>query len=190
MTGRHLTTADVAEKLGVSVVAVYKMRSISNKLRRAGQEGPLLPEPVAIEGNSPLYDEAAIDAFAQERARRAPSQRGRRPRLMPGLARDAAFAERLRAAIADGAGAPEVPTQAALIDLLGLNVVTFGERMRGRTRWTDAELEVIRRTLGVDTTDANEVVDRARAAKRQARAARSHMRSAALRISSGARPFG
>ena len=70
MTGRHLTTADVAEKLGVSVVAVYKMRSISNKLRRAGQEGPLLPEPVAIEGNSPLYDEAAIDAFAQERARR------------------------------------------------------------------------------------------------------------------------
>jgi len=33
---------------------------------------------------------------------------------------------------------------------------------------------VIRRTLGVDTTDANEVVDRARAAKRQARAARSH----------------
>ena len=88
--------------------------------------------------------------------------------------RDAAFAERLRAAIADGAGAPEVPTQAALLDLLGLNVVTFGERMRGRTRWTDAELEVIRRTLGVDTTDANEVVDRARAAKRQARAARSH----------------
>jgi len=119
---------------------------------------------VRFEGNSPLYDEAEIDQFVLERAQRTPSQRGRRPRVNP-HAEEATFADRLRRAIAAGDGLPEIGTQAALIERLGLNVVTFGERMRGRTRWKPGELEIISAALGVDVSDANSVVEEARATR-------------------------
>lgn len=155
---RRLTSAEVADKMQVKVGWVYKLR-VEARHRETG-----FPNPVAFNGRSPLFSEAAIDAYIAGRAEREPSSRGRPPRTEIG-APDETFAGRLRRAIAAGEGRPDVPTQAALIALLDLNVVTFGERMRGRTRWTTAELTRIHELVGVDVDDANDVVDATRASR-------------------------
>lgn len=145
-----LDSAQVAKRLDVTVGRVYKLR--------VGD--PSFPAPVAFRGRSPLYASNDIESFIQERSGRAPATRGRRPRrLAPGVVDPSLFSERLRQTIASGVGRPDVMTQADLIALLGLNPITFGHRMRGRTRWRPSELDEIRRRLGMDTTDANEVVD-------------------------------
>lgn len=159
---RHLTSSDVAAKLGVSVATVYKLSVDSRRRLNA------FPAPVAFRGRSPLYSEAAIDAFIELRDSRPPSARGRRSRTEL-LVDDGSFASRLRRAVADGTGLPDIPTQNALATLLGLNLIPFGERMRGHTRWTAAELELINHTLGIDTSDANDMVDARRREKARAR---------------------
>lgn len=151
-----LDSVQVAARLGISVGAVYKLRT----------QNDLFPRPERYSGRSPLYSSVAIDEFMTRRSNRGPSTSGRRPRLVPaGVVDTSVFAERLRQSIADGAGAPEITTQAQLIDMLGLNVVTFGQRMRGRTSWKDSELEFISKRLAVDVSDANDVVNAARAAR-------------------------
>lgn len=162
---RQLASSDVAEKLGVSVATVYKLSVDS---RRGHSD---FPRPVAFRGRSPLYSEAAIDAFILKRNLRQPSARGRRPRTDV-RADDGTFASRLRRAIADGDGLPEVPTQNALAALLGINPIPFGERMRGHTRWKPAELDLIQNTLHIDTVDANDVVDETRKHSHQSRSQR------------------
>lgn len=147
---RQLTSEEVATKLNVSIGWVYKLRVDARR-------GNGFPNPVGFQGRSPLYSEAAIDAYIAARADRSPSDRGRKSRTELTIDDDT-FAGRLRRAIANGDGRPDAPTQAALIALLGLNVVTFGERMRGRTRWKESELTLIRSTVGLDTADANEAV--------------------------------
>ena len=147
----HLTSAEVAAKLGVTVATVYKLSVDSRRRLNA------FPFPVAFAGRSPLYSEAAIEEFIASRSARKPSARGRRARTE--LVDDGTFAGRVRQAIANGAGLPDAPTQNALAGLLGLNLIPFGERMRGRTRWKPAELEVIQRVLQVDTGDANALVE-------------------------------
>lgn len=165
ITPERLTSQDVAEMLQVSVETVYKLRTSANK--GVGD----FPRPVAFDGPSPLYDAEAIAGFiARRRERRAGA--GRRARVyteQPGT-----FAARLRQAILDGRGGTEIPTQRALIDRLGLNAVTFGHRLRATTRWKASELEIIADLVGVDTSDANEEVDRVRAEKA---ARRRHERS-------------
>lgn len=151
-----LDSVQVAARLGISVEAVYKLRS----------QHESFPHPERYDGRSPLYSTSAIEEFMARRSNRAPSSSGRRPRVLQAGAVDSSvFAERLRQRIADGAGAPAIATQAQLIELLGLNVVTFGQRMRGRTRWKDSELEIIGEKLGLDVSDANDVVNAARAAR-------------------------
>lgn len=151
-----LDSVQVAARLGISVGAVYKLRT----------QNESFPHPERYSGRSPLYSAAAIDKFMTRRSTREPSSSGRRPRLIPpGVVDTSMFSERLRQSIADGAGAPEISTQAQLIDRLGLNVVTFGQRMRGRTSWKDSELDTISELLGIDVKDANDVVNTARAAR-------------------------
>lgn len=151
-----LDSVQVAARLGISVGAVYKLRT----------QNESFPHPERYSGRSPLYSAAAIDEFITRRSTRDPSSSGRRPRLIsPGVVDANVFAERLRQNIADGTGAPAITTQAQLIELLGLNVVTFGQRMRGRTSWKDSELDIISERLGVDVSDANDVVNAARAAR-------------------------
>lgn len=151
-----LDSAQVAARLSVTIGTVYKLRT----------ENEAFPSPVRYQGRSPLYSPAAIDTFIAQRSTREPSARGRRPRLtLPHSVDKDQFSERLRERIAAGAGTPSVTTQADLISILGLNSVTFGQRMRGRTRWQDAELSVIADRLDLDVTDANAALDAARAAK-------------------------
>lgn len=151
-----LDSVQVATRLGISVGAVYKLRT----------QNDLFPRPERYSGRSPLYAATAIDEFIARRSKREPTSSGRRPRLIPpGVVDSSVFAERLRRSIADGAGAPTITTQAQLIEELGLNVVTFGQRMRGRTRWKDAELDFISEHLGLNVSDANDVVNAARAAR-------------------------
>ncbi|MDZ5146317.1 helix-turn-helix transcriptional regulator [Microbacterium testaceum] len=152
-----LTSEQVAARLSVTVESVYKLRTEDEKF----------PAPTRYSGRSPLYAAAAIDAFVKQRSKREPSARGRRPRLVTSDAVDRSqFPERLRESIASGAGGDSLTTQADLIAELGLNTVTFGQRMRGRTRWKDSELTHIAEKLGVDTTDANAVVDAARSRRK------------------------
>lgn len=154
----ELDSTQVAKRLLVTVGTVYKLRA----------EDKSFPKPVRFRGVSPMYDSDSIDAYIEQRSEREPSARGRRPRLVaPGAVDESVFAERLRRSIAAGDGAPSVRTQADLIELLGLNSITFGQRMRGRTRWKDAELALIAEHLQVDVVDANEVVDAARAARQE-----------------------
>ncbi|HCS60131.1 MAG TPA: DNA-binding protein [Microbacterium sp.] len=151
-----LDSAQVAARLSVTIGTVYKLRT----------EDEAFPSPVRYRGRSPLYSPAAIDAFIAQRSTREPSARGRRPRLtLPDSVDKAQFSERLRDRIATGAGTPSVTTQADLIAILDLNSVTFGQRMRARTRWKDTELAVIADRLDMDVTDANAALDAARAAK-------------------------
>lgn len=156
-----LDSTQVAARLGISVGAVYKLRT----------QNDLFPHPERYDGRSPLYSADAVEKFIARRSAREPSSSGRRPRLIaPGTVDTNTFSERLRQHIADGAGAPDVTTQAQLINLLSLNVVTFGQRMRGRTRWKDAELAIISERLGIDVSDANDIVN----ARRTSRYPRSH----------------
>lgn len=151
--GPRLDSAQVATRLGVTVSTVYKLRA-----ERRG-----FPGPVSYDGRSPMYAASAIEEYVRARSTRQPSDRGRRPRVVAAGAVDAdIFPERLRALIQSGAGLPAIGSQADLIARLNLNVVTFGERMRGRTRWKDAELHVIAELLDIDVTDANDIVDQAR----------------------------
>lgn len=152
-----LDSAQVAKRLEVQVGTVYKLKATD----------PAFPRPVNFAGPSPLYSSSDIDRYVEGRSHRAPSARGRRPRtLAPDVVDESVFAERLRAQIRAGAGEPDVTSQADLIELLGLNSITFGQRMRGRTRWADRELEIIAELLDVDVADANAVVDAARAARK------------------------
>lgn len=148
-----LTSAQIAELMDVGISYVYKLRSTDDAF----------PPPVSYVKNSPLYSETAILEYMKARSNRAPSARGRRPRTLVDDAGAGTFAERLRSSILAGDGKPEIDTQRALTEKLGLNSVTFGNRMRGRNRWKDAELTVISELLGLDTSDANDAVDEARA---------------------------
>ena len=152
----RLDSAQVAARLGVTIGTVYKLRS--------EQRG--FPKPVGYAGPSPLYAASAIEDYIVARSTRRPSDRGRRPRIVADGVIDASvFPERLRERIRSGAGAPQVSTQAELVARLGLNVVSFGERMRGRTRWKQPELDVIEQLLKMDVTDANDINDQTRAAR-------------------------
>lgn len=162
MTAAHdaddalLDSAQVADRLKVKIGTVYKLKATD----------PAFPKAASFNGPSPQYWLSDVDQYVEGRSRRSPSARGRRPRLLAPDAIDASvFAERLRAQIKAGAGLPDVRTQADLIRVLGLNSITFGQRMRGRTRWADRELTVIADRLHVDVTDANAVVEAARAQK-------------------------
>lgn len=151
-----LDSAQVAARMRISVGAVYKLHTLNEDF----------PHPERYRGRSPLYSPTAIDDFMTRRSTPGSSSSGRRPRLIPaGVVDSSVFAERLRQSIAEGAGAPTITTQTQLIETLGLNVVTFGQRMRGRTRWKDSELETISRILSLDVSDANKVVDATRAAR-------------------------
>lgn len=144
-----LTSAEVAERLEVDITRVYKLRAEN---QRGGNN---FPHPRAYQGRSPLYAATDVDAYISERSRRTPSSRGRLPRVREASSIDVDnFPSRLRDAIRSGAGAPEITTQRDLIELLGLNTVTFGQRMRERTRWKPSELELIEKRLQIDTTDA------------------------------------
>lgn len=152
-----LDSTQVAKRLEVKVGTVYKLKTTD----------PTFPKPVSFAGPSPLYSSSDIDRYVEGRSHRAPSARGRRPRtLSPDVVDESVFAERLRTQIRAGVGEPGVMSQADLIELLELNSITFGQRMRGRTRWTDRELEIIAGLLDVDVADANAVVDAARAARK------------------------
>lgn len=148
-----LTSAQIAELMDVGIGYVYQLRSTDDAF----------PAPIAYVKNSPLYSDAAILEYMKARSTREPSARGRRPRTLVDEAEPDTFAQRLRASIMAGAGKPEINTQRALIEKLGLNSVTFGNRMRGRNRWKDTELTVIAELLGLDTSDANDAIDKARA---------------------------
>lgn len=154
--GVRMTSAQVAARLGITVGSVYKLRT--------GRRG--FPQPVGYSGASPMFAADAIEEYVRSRSDRQPSDRGRRPRMVAEGAIDSTlFAERLRARIQSGAGRPGIATQADLIARLGLNIVTFGHRMRGRTRWKSGELEIVADVLGMDTADANDAVDAARGAR-------------------------
>ncbi|PQZ53161.1 MULTISPECIES: DNA-binding protein [unclassified Microbacterium] len=148
-----LTSAQIADLMDVGVSYIYKLRSTDTAF----------PTPIAYEERSPLYSETAILEYMKARSNRAPSARGRRPRALVDGENADTFAQRLRASIMAGEGKPEIDTQRALIEKLGLNSVTFGNRMRGRNRWKDSELAVISELLRIDTSDANDAVTKARA---------------------------
>lgn len=151
-----LDSAQVAQRLAVTIGTVYKLRT----------EDPNFPRPARYNGRSPLYDAASIDGYISQRSARTPAQRGRRPRRQAHSSIDpTSFAERLRASITAGDGEPDITSQVDLIRMLGLNTVTFGERMRSRTRWKQGELELIAQRLGMSTEDANAIVDAARSVK-------------------------
>ncbi|MFJ2535776.1 helix-turn-helix transcriptional regulator [Microbacterium maritypicum] len=148
-----LTSAQIAELMDVGISYIYKLRSTDSSF----------PAPIAYEERSPLYSEDAILEYIKARSNRDPSTRGRRPRALADGKNPETFAQRLRASIMTGAGKPEIDTQRALIEKLGLNSVTFGNRMRGRNRWKESELTVIAELLRIDTSDANDTVANARA---------------------------
>lgn len=148
-----LTSAQIAELMDVGISSIYKLRSTDDAF----------PPPVAYVKNSPLYSEIAILEYMKARSNRGPSARGRRPRALIDGENADTFAQRLRASIMAGEGKPEIDTQRALIEKLGLNSVTFGNRMRGRNRWKDSELAVISKLLRIDTSDANDAVMKVRA---------------------------
>lgn len=155
LNGPRLDSAQVAARLGVTVGTVYKLR--------AARQG--FPNPVGYSGRSPLYAASAIEEYVVARSLRSPSDRGRRPRVVAaGTVDTGVFAERLRDRIKSGAGRSSVRSQADLIARLGLNIATFGERMRGRTRWKESELQLIADVLDMDVTDANDFVNRGRTA--------------------------
>lgn len=111
-----LTSAQIAELMDVGISSIYKLRSTDDAF----------PTPVAYVKNSPLYSETAVLEYMKMRSNRA---RGRRPRTRFTDAGPAPFAERIRASILAGDGKPEIDTQRALTEKLGLNSVTFGNRM-------------------------------------------------------------
>lgn len=148
-----LTSAEIAELMDVGISYVYKLRSTDDAF----------PAPIAYNERSPLYSALAILEYMKARSTREPSARGRRPRTLVDGTGPGTFAQRLRASIMAGDGKPEIDTQRALIEKLGLNSVTFGNRMRGRNRWKDTELAVIAELLRLDTSDANDAIDKARA---------------------------
>ncbi|MGO1316923.1 MAG: helix-turn-helix transcriptional regulator [Microbacterium sp.] len=161
-THSRLTLSDIAERLHVELETVYKLRTASQK-----HDGPF-PRPVGFDRNRPLFDEIDVDAYIASRRAHTPAGAGRRSRIH--VDDSDAFAARLRQAIVDGAGLPDIPTQAELIRRLGLNIVTFGNRMRGTTAWKPAELDLIGNVLNIDTDDANDTVTHHRQERRANRA--------------------
>jgi len=163
---RRISGEEVAKKMGVSVEAVRIYRSNDQNK----EPGPhRFPKPVGYNGRIVLFDEAEIDAYIVARSTHNLGKRGRRPLTTPEQLQTATFADRVREAIRNGDGLPDIPTQNALAELLGLNSITFGQRMRGRTSWKPSELETIASVLQLDTHDANDAVDAMRAARKASR---------------------
>lgn len=164
--GRRISSAEIAEKMGVSLNTVYVYRSSD----RDKSPGPSrFPDPVGFEGRTVLFDENAIDAYIRARSD-TQGRAGRPPRTaLRRTGPTAPFPDRIREAIAAGAGAPGITTLKQLAETLQLNNVTFGERMRGRTAWTADERERIASTLGIETSDANLQVEQLRAERRTRR---------------------
>lgn len=165
-SSRRISSDDIAKKMGVSLNTVYVYRSND----RSKLPGPArFPDPVGYDGRTVLFDEAEIDAYIEARSRRSGTA-GRPPRTaQTDGSRDAAFAARLRQAVAAGAGEPDVSTLRGLASQLSLNTVTLGERLRGRTAWRPEELAAIEHLLSISTSDANEHVEVMRAQRRAAR---------------------
>ena len=164
--GRRISSAQIAEKMGVSLNTVYVYRS-SDRDKTPGPSR--FPDPIGFDGRTVLFDESAIDAYIKARSDTR-GRAGRPPRTAPRhTGPTAPFPDRLREAIAAGAGAPDITTLKQLAEALQLNNVTFGERMRGRTTWTAEERELIASTLGIDTSDANLQVEQLRADRRARR---------------------
>lgn len=163
---RRISSAQIAEKMGVSLNTVYVYRSSD----RDKTPGPArFPDPVGFDGRTVLFDESAIDAYIKARSD-THGRAGRPPRTAPRhTGPTAPFPDRIREAVTAGAGAPSITTLKQLADALQLSAVTFGERMRGHTTWTPEEREHIASVLGVDVSDANDQVDQIRAARRAQR---------------------
>lgn len=166
--GRRISSAQIAEKMGVSLNTVYVYRSSD----RDKTPGPArFPDPVSFEGRTVLFDESAIDAYIKARSDTR-GRAGRPPRTAPRhTGPTASFPDRIRESVTAGAGAPGITTLKQLADALQLNSVTFGERMRGRTTWTQTERERIASILEIDTSDANDQVEQLRAQRRAQRGA-------------------
>lgn len=165
--GRRISSTEIAEKMGVSLNTVYVYRSADRNKPRGPER---FPDPVGFEGRTVLFDESAIDAYIRARSEKSTGLQGRPPRTTSRpTGPDAPFADRLREAVRAGAGAPDITTLKKLADVLGLNTVTLGQRMRGRTTWRAAELELIEKLLDVRTTDANLQIAHRRAQRRAQR---------------------
>lgn len=167
-SSRRISSEDIAKKMGVSLNTVYVYRSND----RSKVPGPArFPDPVGYDGRTVLFDEAQIDAYIAARSQRTGTA-GRPPRTARHDSEtDAPFASRLRQAVAEGAGEPDVSTLRELAVRLSLNPVTLGERLRGRTSWKPEELASIEQLLSIPTSDANDHVQRRRAQRRAARSA-------------------
>lgn len=164
--GRRISSAEIAEKMGVSLNTVYVYRSSD---RDKTPSPSRFPDPVGFEGRTVLFDESAVDAYIKARSDTR-GRAGRPPRTAPRhTGPSAPFPDRIREAVVAGAGAPTIATLKQLADELQLNNVTFGERMRGRTAWTAEEQERIAAVLGIDVSDANDQVEQLRAERRAQR---------------------
>jgi excisionase family DNA binding protein len=127
----------LAQLLGVKVETV---RSLAARGR--------LPKPAYRVGNSPLFAAADVNDLLQNR-RQGTGGPGHPSRLelnARSAAKNAAFADRVRAAVAS----PEskVSTLRELASKIGLNGTTLNNRLESRARWSRAELTQLEKILG------------------------------------------
>lgn len=134
--------ADIAELLGVSVQTARYYAS-------QDKDFPSRITPASM--RSPGFDPEDVRRYIETRNTKNVGKPGRPPRTARQGDRvsttDASLPDRIRAAVASET--TSVKTLTELAGKLGLSSITFGNRMRGTTRWTEGELKALRKILKI-----------------------------------------